>query len=204
METFKTLVALLFASMLTENAVLVRGYTTGLQDMRLATPRSVLEDGCAATALCIVASFSGWLGRFLMQLLLHDVLYIGKYLRPPIFLFIYLIFYFLIYLLLTKVPALKPAGAKYLGLHSAVAFGFLPMGALLIVGLGTEALPEALIFGLGTGAGYLLATELALSLHSRLSLCRVPAFLRGVPISLITMGLISLGLFALLGHDLAL
>lgn len=204
METVKDLLLLLLTAVFAENAVFTRCYSCGTQDWRRMTARTALEDGAVVCLLSVFAGLSGWLGRLLVGALAGSGILLDTHLRPPLYLLVFIVFYFLLWLLFAKIPVWKPAGIRFLGLHTALAFGYVPMGVLLIVGLGAYTLPEALVFGLGTGAGYLLAMELTVTVRRRMVLSRIPPFLRGLPVNLIVYGLISLGLYALLGHDLAL
>ena len=88
--------------------------------------------------------------------------------------------------------------------HTAIAFGFLPLGVLLVNGFGTGGLAEAVAGALGAGAGYLLAAILCWTIRERLDLCDIPRSFRGAPILFIYIGLLSLALFGLVGHQLAL
>ena len=82
-------------------------------------------------------------------------------------------------------------------------FSFLPVGVLLLCCLNNYFWYECLVFGLGSGLGYLLAVRLHIVFADRLKYTRLPFFLRGLPIRLIGAGMISMALFGLLGHSLA-
>ena len=82
-------------------------------------------------------------------------------------------------------------------------FSFLPVGVLLLCCLNNYRWYECLVFGLGSGLGYLLAVRLHIVFADRLKYTRLPFFLRGLPIRLIGAGMISMALFGLLGHSLA-
>ena len=75
---------------------------------------------------------------------------------------------------------------------------------LLVNGFGTGGLAEAVAGALGAGAGYLLAAILCWTIRERLDLCDIPRSFRGAPILFIYIGLLSLALFGLVGHQLAL
>ena len=80
----------------------------------------------------------------------------------------------------------------------------LPLGVLLVTGFGAGGMGEALWTALGAGGGYVLAMLLCWSIRERLDLCDIPKAFRGAPILFIYLGLLSLALFGLVGHQLAL
>ena len=98
----------------------------------------------------------------------------------------------------------KETSKKRYKLHTAIAFGFLPLGVLLVTGFGAGGMGEALWTALGAGGGYVLAMLLCWSIRERLDLSDIPRAFRGAPILFIYLGLLSLALFGLVGHQLAL
>ena len=78
------------------------------------------------------------------------------------------------------------------------------MGVLLLVGFGTGTLADAVAGGLGSGLGYLLASLLCWIMRERLGYSDIPNAFRGAPIFFICLGLLSLALFGLTGHRLAI
>ena len=98
----------------------------------------------------------------------------------------------------------KETSKKRYKFHTAIAFGFLPMGVLLVAGFGNGGLVTSLVGAAGSGAGYLLAMLLCWTIRERLDFCDIPKAFRGAPILFIYLGLISLALFGLVGHQLAL
>ena len=75
---------------------------------------------------------------------------------------------------------------------------------LLVTGFGNSALGESMWMALGAGGGYALAMLICWSIRERLDLSDIPRAFRGAPILFIYLGLLSLALFGLVGHQLAL
>ena len=62
---------------------------------------------------------------------------------------------------------------------------------------------EAAAFGLGIGLSFLLAVFLLEQGRRCMSICNIPKAFRGLPAELVYVGLISLSLYGLVGHQLA-
>ena len=185
-----------------ENLVLVRAFGLGELDYAEYTPTRALREGWIVTLMAVLAAVCGWLGRWV----------IGNYsplpvhLQPPVFLGIFTVAFLSIMggILLVRRQRGKETSKKRYKLHTAIAFGFLPLGVLLVTGFGTSALGESMWMALGAGAGYVLAMLLCWSIRERLDLSDIPRAFRGAPILFIYLGLLSLALFGLVGHQLAL
>ncbi|MEG1391244.1 MAG: Rnf-Nqr domain containing protein [Angelakisella sp.] len=88
-------------------------------------------------------------------------------------------------------------------ISTKLVYGFIPIGTLFIVGGGTYTLIESIVYGTGAGLGYILATLLNYCMQKRLAHSDIPVAFRGMPATLLSFGMISLALFGLLGHQLA-
>ncbi len=197
MEILFKLLGVAAAAALTENLLFARAVGWGELDFDAFSRRRVAATLAAVTGLSTAAAFSAWLGKFLIE----SVYPLAAHLRPPVYLLVYAVLLFLFLLMWAKVPALQQ---KPLFLHPLLAFGFIPMAVMLIVGMGTYSLPESLVYGLFSGVGYLGAMVLSRSMRSCIELRKIPEAMRGAPIALLYFGLVSLALFGALGHQLAL
>jgi electron transport complex protein RnfA len=74
------------------------------------------------------------------------------------------------------------------------------LGALFVNSLSGESLSHYIGFGIGTGLGFFLAGYLLYIAHPRLNSELVPAAFRGLPITLVYIGVISLALYAFVGY----
>ena len=78
------------------------------------------------------------------------------------------------------------------------------LGSLLIASRMSTTSQFFSFFGycLGAGVGFTAALLILWSVHSRLSLTRIPKIFRGFPITFLCLGILSLALFGLLGNQL--
>ena len=84
------------------------------------------------------------------------------------------------------------------GLNSCV------LGTVLVERTQTVTLGQSLGFGLGSGAGYLLAVLLAKEARVRLRSSAIPEAFRGMPIALVYIGVLALAIYGFTGHSVIL
>lgn len=77
------------------------------------------------------------------------------------------------------------------------------LGTLLICANQNFTLIQTIGFGLGSGIGYLFAVLVVDEGRRRLKSKEVPAIFRGLPSSLIYVGILSLAIYGLVGHPIA-
>lgn len=83
------------------------------------------------------------------------------------------------------------------------AFNCAVLGALLLMsGVSDMTIGGYIGYGIGTGIGFTLATYFVGLAYERLSGDEIPRSFRGFPITLIYIGIVSLAVYGLIGHDL--
>lgn len=98
------------------------------------------------------------------------------------------------------------------GPRSGLLIRILPLAALNSCVLGTVlvertqsfTLGQSLGFGLGSGLGYLLAVMLVTEARNRLRSQAIPAAFRGLPITLVYIGVLALAIYGFTGHSVIL
>ena len=98
------------------------------------------------------------------------------------------------------------------GPRSGLLIRILPLAALNSCVLGTVlvertqsfTLGQSLGFGLGSGLGYLLAVMLVTEAKNRLRSRAIPAAFRGLPITLVYVGVLALAIYGFTGHSVIL
>ena len=168
-------------------------------DAQLNERHDVMLRSLIAAAMCLPAAMAGWAGRMIFI----GYTDIPVYLSTPAGILLYIAVFLLTVAALYRVGGEKRPSAEFMHAYTRDCFSFLPVGVLLLCGLNSFRWYEALVFGLGSGLGYLLAVRLHIVFADRLKYTRIPFFLRGLPIRLIGAGMISMALFGLLGHSLA-
>ena len=106
-------------------------------------------------------------------------------------------------LLLLLVRALPHSGqllriVPLAGLNSCV------LGTVLVERTQTFTLGQSLGFGVGSGLGYVLAVLLVTEARHRLRSKAIPAAFRGLPITLVYIGVLALAIYGFTGHSVIL
>lgn len=120
------------------------------------------------------------------------------FLRTPVFV---LVVAALALLVETGLSRILPGTTERWGVSfSEVAINTATVGVVLIVTRSGYSALESVVAGLAAGAGYLLVSALMTAIRERLDVERVPRALRGLPLHLISAGLLA---FAFLAFDRA-
>lgn len=78
------------------------------------------------------------------------------------------------------------------------------LGTVLVERIQSFTLEQSLGFGLGSGLGYLLAVMLVTEADRRLRSEAIPEAFRGLPITLIYIGVLALAIYSFTGHSVIL
>lgn len=78
------------------------------------------------------------------------------------------------------------------------------LGTLLLGRTQSFTLLQSMGFGLGSGIGYLLAVLLVTEAQNRLRSQAIPSAFRGMPITLVYIGVLALAIYGLTGHTVIL
>ena len=78
------------------------------------------------------------------------------------------------------------------------------LGTVLVERTQSFTLEQSLGFGLGSGLGYLLAVMLVTEAQNRLRSRAIPEAFRGLPITLIYIGVLALAIYSFTGHSVIL
>lgn len=182
---------------ITENLVFCRGLEYGLQNQDKERVPDLLRLGGTTTLLTAIAACCGWLGRYMVG----NWLVLLNWTRPALYIAVYGV---AIVLLMVGMNLCKTLLGHNAGkMATRLVYGFVPLGTLLVIGNGTLGFGQSLLYGVGAGAGFLMAALLNHGLQVRLEHSDMPMVFRGMPSALLTLGLLSLAVFGLLGHPLA-
>ena len=78
------------------------------------------------------------------------------------------------------------------------------LGTVLVERIQSFTLEQSLGFGLGSGLGYLLAVMLVTEAGNRLRSKAIPEAFRGLPITLVYIGVLALAIYGFTGHSVIL
>lgn len=185
------------AALAVENLFFARAFDFGNMSRINRDPKKLLIYGGLSTAILTVA---GFIAYGVNRLIWGTALY--NYISGLAHLMVLVLVYCGAYFLMEKyAPKLFDNLGKYL---PYAAFNCATLGSLLLSAKDVEldSLGKALSYHLGAGVGFTMALLLLWSLRHRLSSCNAPKSFRGLPLQLITAGLIALALVGLTGNQL--
>jgi electron transport complex protein RnfA len=184
-----TYLGLIVSAVLVNNVVLT--YFLGACPAITATrhPRTAVAVGLAATLVITVTTLLAWMLRTWVL----EPLGI-EFLEILFFLFLaWGVGHYLGVLIELVSRTLAVRIGRYLPLVTTTC---LVVGVILIVTRSDYTAMESLVAGIASGAGFILVSFLMATIQERLAIERVPRALRGVPIAIISAGLIALAFLA--------
>lgn len=186
---------LMVTAIFVENAVLSRGL--GMSRM-IRLPLNSKDRTRFSVLVLIITTISSilcwWIHHFIRE---SEYIYL---IRPILFIVCISVIYISIWIICKKyIPKIFEVIKKDL---AVATFNCAVFGTVLIGAQTGISFWGMLGFGIGSGIGYLLAVLLVCQVRRRLQLCDVPKAFDGFPITLVYIGLLSLALYGLIGHQL--
>lgn len=192
MNTIWELAGVALAALLSENMVLVSCLGVGTHIQSFRQPRQALRTGLCLTVVMVLGGLCAWL---------MDFLFLSRFGWEH--------FRLLAFALL--IPALVAGLRHFLRICvpelsrrldsnlSSISTNCAALGAALLIVERSYSLGTALVFTLFAGIGVTLALASFASLQAEVDLDRCPRPFRGIPIQLITAGLMAMGLVGFYG-----
>ncbi len=197
MQTLLEILLLAFTAAIVENVIFTRAMMQDFHRHYTRSALAVMLESVLITSYSVLASVVGWMGKAITRYMQVD-----EWAKSTMYITIYVLVVFTL-ILTTKIIALKKK-RKFVAISALVFYGYIPVATTLVVAGRDYTVLEAVFYGLGVGVGYIIASQLNLQLQKRLLINEVPISFRGIPITLITFGIISLALFGLMGRVILL
>lgn len=193
MHSLTELGSLAVSAILVQNLVMIYMLTSDVFFSALKSPVSGIRYGVLVTGSTTTASALGWvINRFLLK-----PFGLG-YLAPFAFLFAIVLLEFGAEIVLRRFfPKLRERAGRLL---PASAFNCAVLGLVILNVRGAaHGILGTVIYGFCAGAGFLLALFIAANALERVRLSTPPSAFKGLPIALVTTGLISLAFMGFSG-----
>lgn len=185
-------------ALFTQNAVFTRGLGVSRLVQLVGDERT--SSGWLALLLCVtqilVAPLAYYAGRSIAPLSNRAQI------RPLVYLICLAVVCLFEYLLL--LPVRGERGGQLRRLLPLAAINCCVLGTVMVERTQSFTLGQSLGFGLGSGLGYLLAVLLVAEARKRLRSRAIPAAFRGLPITLIYIGVLALAIYGFTGHSVIL
>lgn len=192
MKAIYEMLAIITVAAVTENLLFARAFGVDHIIERTRSYHTIIRLG----AMTCVVSFLGGVLAWVFKFALKGYAWWPVFRGPAVLLSISAAYFLLVVL----------AGAR--NVHSAhsvpvtAAFNGASFGAVLIAILSRETLLQTIAYCLGCSAGLTIAMMLVHSGRERLELCKVPKSFSGLPITMLYIGILSLAIYGLIGHQL--
>ena len=192
MNTVLELTGVALAALLSENLVLVSCMGIGTHRESFQDPREAIRTGLCLTLVMVLGVLGGWLLNFLVLLRFG-------------------LTYFQVLAFALLIPGLVAGLRKFFKVCipelsrrtdenlASISTNCAALGSALLVAQRSYGLDSALIFALCGGIGATLALASFASVQKEVDLNRCPRAFRGVPIQLITAGLMAMALVGYYG-----
>ncbi len=186
------MIGIVLIAVLAENLVLIRPLGMGWPKETIMREKDAWRMGCALTLVMTLTALLAWLLNALV--LRYFAL---EYLRVLIYTLAVLAVVFSLRLLLKKVfPALSRQLDAYL---PETLCNCAVLGVALIVTLRNYSLWQSVLYAFAAGVGVLVVLVIFAGLQDQASFDKCPRIFRGLPIQLITAGLMALALMGFVG-----
>ena len=192
------LIILFLSAMIIENAVFARGLVMGDVLRRTETYQSILWfGGFVAVVASLAWAFAWWAALaadrwpalvqcwWILLMLCVTAAY-GLVLAALRF----------------KMKKSGASGAPFEQLLASAAFNGAVFAAVLLAAADRLSLFQTVVYCLGSAAGLTLAMMLIHSGRERMELSEVPRAFRGLPVTMIYIGILCLAIYGLIGHQL--
>ena len=192
------LVILFLSAMIIENAVFARGLVMGDVLRRTETYQSILWFGGFVAVVASLAGAFAW----------------GAALAADRWPALVQCWWILLMLCVTaayglvlaalrfKMKKSGASGAPFEQLLASAAFNGAVFAAVLLAAADRLSLFQTVVYCLGSAAGLTLAMMLIHSGRERMELSEVPRAFRGLPVTMIYIGILCLAIYGLIGHQL--
>ena len=186
------MIGLVLIAVLAENLVLIRPIGMGWPKNTISSEKDAWRMGCSLTLVMTVTALTTWvLNTFVLRY------FALEYLRVLVYALVALGVIRLLRLLLERVfPTLSRQVDECL---SETVYNCAVLGVALIVTLRNYNLLQSVLYAFFGGVGVLLVLVIFAGLQDQASFDKCPKVFRGLPIQLITAGLMALALMGFAG-----
>lgn len=218
MNAISEFLLIAFAAIIFQNAIVTRGLGSSKNVLQLSSNRLILRFGGLLTVYMFFSALLSWpVYQLLRGYNIASRLGLRYFYSATTLLCSFVVFVVLFYVTRAFVPKIHYYLRK---MRVLLLFNCAVLGTILIVfssgdtllrtlglpsatNVGYATLTQTLGFSLGSGLGYTAALVLVNEGRRRLSLSDVPKAFRGLPVTLLYLGIFSLAIYGLIGsHSL--
>lgn len=189
---------IVLSAIVLQNAVFTRGLGSSKDTVMMSSPKKIFFFGATVTLITFFSALLAWPINYLLRenKAFVDFMTMRYILSLACVCIVYIAFY-----LVSKyfLPTIHYGLRRFL---SGAAFNCAVLGSILIAFSGSYSLSKTIGFAFGSGVGYTLALLLLHEGKRRIMLSDIPRSFCGFPIMLLYLGILSLAIYGLIGHQL--
>ena len=198
MELVRNFLFILLTAALMQNTVFARAMGIGRETTQLSSPEKIFLFGGSLT---YVAFFSALLTYPLALLCEHFIALENQTIARYLLAILMICLVYLVSWLVTR--RFLPVVHYYIReLFAAATFNCAVLGTVLITYVSNYSFAFTLVYAVGSGIGYTLALLLIHEGNRRIALSDIPRSFRRLPITILYIGILSLAIYGLIGHQL--
>lgn len=182
-------------ALFTQNAIFTRGL--GVSRMVQLVGDDDISSIRFGGLLCVIQVLVAPLARLANQWM--EPLALRPALRPLVYVVCVALVCVLVSLVLARADKL-PGRDHYRQVLPIAAFNSTVVGTLLVTTTQNYTLAQSLGFGLGSGLGFILAVLMVTEAQRKLRSRSLPEAFRGLPITLVYIGILALAIYGFTGH----
>jgi len=197
MSTFYSAAITVLAGVVLQNVLFARAFSADASFLSTKTYRDVLKLDLVTTVVTLVMAVLVWMARRLMS-----GLSAWGVIRWPVYfacLFIGYVFLRFIIIYTQKDSSIEK---EFEFLIMRVSFNGIAFGIVLIAAANFSSFALMMLYTLGCCIGLMGAHMIIRAGQERIELSNVPRAFRGVPVLMIYIGILSLAIYGLIGHQL--
>ena len=195
MENIIKFIIVMLSAVTLENIVFTRAMGVDKSTLNIKSPNAILLFGSMTTLLLILSVGINYFVNF----------WIGEYTKTAVFQYMVCFFSVMASYLAVVIISKKVNFEFYFKIRHMLLLSMFTgcvYGTVLVVSIHPGDLIFAIAYALGSGIGFTLAMFLIFIGKERIALLNVPKAFRGVPIMLLYLGILSLAIYGLIGHQL--
>jgi len=188
------------AAVFIENTIFTRALGTSRMLMAVKSPKTMFKFSVLLTCITTLSGFLAWAANLLIRKWSFR-LYIEPLVFVTVLILVYVLVSIVLYFLFPNTYR-KMSEILLLAVFNCAALGAILLPAHNSVISAEISLSSWLGFSFGTGVAFFMATVLVFEGTRKLRGTHIPAPFRGLPATLIYIGILSLAFYGLIGHEL--
>lgn len=197
MSALYSAVVTVLAGVVLQNVLFARAFSSDVSLLATRTYRSILNLDLVTTVVTTITAVFVWIARKLMS-----GLSVWGIIRWPVYFVCLFIGYVLLRFIVIYARKDNGIEEEFEFLMMRVSFNGIAFGIVLIAAANFSAFIPMMLYTIGCCIGLMGAHMIIRAGQERIELSQVPRAFKGIPVLMIYIGILSLAIYGLIGHQL--